>query len=196
MPEAIPPPRRSALVLFAHPQAHLSRVNRPLAEAARAVPGVVVHDLYNTYPDFFIDVPFEQARLAAADIVVFLHPIQWYSMPALLKEWVDAVLLPGWAYGEHGHALEGKTYWMAATTGSPAAAYSAEGAHGRPFDDYLHAFRQTARLCGMRWAAPHILHGAHQVDAAAVQAHVDEFVARLTSALNHTLPPGKNDNGT
>lgn len=177
-------PGRTALVLFAHPQAHLSRVNRPLADAARAIAGVTVHDLYDSYPDFYIDVAAEQARLAAADVVVFLHPIQWYSMPALLKEWVDAVLLPGWAYGEHGHALAGKTYWMAATTGSQADAYSATGVHGRAFDDYLPPFRQTAALCRMRWEPPHILHGAHQVSAGAVQAHVDAFVARLQLLLS------------
>ena len=184
MAEQLPPSGRSALVLFAHPQAHLSRVNRPLAEAARAVPGVRVHDLYDSYPDFYIDVAAEQARLAAADVVVFLHPIQWYSMPSLLKEWVDAVLLPGFAHGEHGHALHGKTYWLVATTGSQADAYRAGAVHGRPFDDYLPAFRQTAQLCGMRWETPHILHGAHQVDAAAVQAHVDAFAARLALLLS------------
>ena len=185
----------TALVVFAHPQTHLSRFNRPLAEAARAVPGVTVHDLYNAYPDFYIDVRAEQARLAAVDIVVFLHPIQWYSMPALLKEWVDMVLLPGWVYGEHGHALDGKTYWLVATTGSPAEAYQAGGAQGRPFDDYLHAFRQTARLCRMHWAPPLILHGAHQSDAAALEAHLQAFLARLGQLLEHP-PTDQAPNGT
>lgn len=187
MSDPIPPSRAKALVLYAHSRPHLSRVNRPLAEAARRMPGVLVHDLYEAYPDFFIDVPAEQARLAAADIVVFLHPIQWYSMPALLKEWGDTVLLPGWAYGEGGHALEGKTYWLVATTGSAAEAYQADGVHGRPFDEYLHAFRQTARLCRMRWAPPLVLHGAHQRDAAAIEAHIQAFVAGLAQLLHDPL---------
>lgn len=186
MAEPSPQSRRSALVLFAHPQAHLSRVNLPLANAARKLPGVVVHDLYDSYPDFYIDVPAEQARVNGADVLVFLHPVQWYSMPSLLKEWIDAVLLPGWAYGEHGRALAGKSYWMVATTGSPADAYSVDGVHGRPFDDYLPAFRQTAQLCGMHWETPHILHGARQVDNAAVQAHVNAFTARLAVLLAGT----------
>lgn len=185
MSAPLPVPQAKVLVVFAHPRAHLSRVNRPLAEAARTVPGVLVHDLYQAYPDFYIDVPAEQARLAAADIVVFLHPIQWYSMPALLKEWVDTVLLPGWAYGEHGHALECKTYWLVATTGSPAEAYRADGVQGRPFDDYLHAFRQTARLCRMHWEPPLILHGAQQLDAGALEAHTHAFLTRLTHLLQH-----------
>lgn len=180
------PRPRTALVLYAHARPHLSRVNRKLAAAASALPDVSVHDLYERYPDFYIDVAAEQARVAAADVIVFLHPIQWYGMPSLLKEWADAVLLPGWAYGEDGHALAGKTYWLVATTGSPADAYSAAGTHGRPFDDYLHPMRQTAQLCGMRWEPPHILHGAHLVDEAALQAHVDAFVQRLGDLLGNS----------
>lgn len=176
---------RSVLVLYAHSTPHLSRVNRKLADAARMLDGVEVHDLYETYPDFFIDVAAEQARAQAADMLVFLHPLQWYSMPALLKEWVDSVLLPGWAYGQDGHALAGKTFLLAVSTGSPAQAYAAGQVHGRPFEDYLPAFRQTAELCRMRWAEPHVLHGAHHVDGAAVDAHVDAFVRRLDAFLHH-----------
>ncbi len=168
-------------VLYAHPSAHLSRVNRALAERARSIEGVRVHDLYDTYPDFYIDVAREQALASDADVIVFLHPIQWYSMPSLLKEWLDAVLQPGWAYGDGGDALRGKTYWLVASTGSAEDAYSGAGPHGRPFAHYLPPFEQTAALCGMRWESPHILHGAHHVDAGALQAHVDAFGARLAA---------------
>jgi glutathione-regulated potassium-efflux system ancillary protein KefF len=176
------------LVLYAHPSAHLSRVNRRLADAARAIPGVRVHDLYDSYPDFYIDVAREQALAEAADAIVLLHPIQWYSMPSLQKEWLDAVLQPGWAYGEQGGALAGKACWLAATTGSAADAYRAGAAHGRPFADYLPHYQQTAALCGMRWEEPHILHGAHQVGEAAVAAHVNAFGARLAAFSSTDLP--------
>lgn len=177
-PQQIPQQRR-ALVLFAHPTPHRSRVNRKLADAARQVDNVDVHDLYEAYPDFYIDVPAEQARVEAADLLVFLHPFQWYSMPALMKEWIDVVLLPGWAYGRGGTALTGKTYLLAVTTGSPADAYAPGATHARPFADYLPAFRQTAALCGMHWAAPHVLHGAHDADADTIEAHAAAFAARL-----------------
>src|SRR3954471_14966828 len=87
------------LVLYAHATPHRSRVNRRLADAARSLPNARVHDLYEQYPDFHIDVAYEQALLADADLIVFQHPIQWYGMPALLKEWVDTVFERGWAYG-------------------------------------------------------------------------------------------------
>lgn len=177
------------LVLFAHPAPHRSRVNRRLAEAARSVPGVLVRDLYETYPDFHIDIATEQALLAGAEVVVFVHPIQWYSMPSLMKEWVDTVLAAGWAYGAGGTALAGKTYWLAATAGSDADAYASQGAHGRPLDDYLHAFRQTAALCGMRWETPALLYGAHQVDNASVDRHVESFRQRLQAFAAPDLQP-------
>ena len=94
-------------MIAAHPHWRDSRVNRRLLAAARAVPGVEVCDLYGSYPDFAIDVEAEQARLAKARLVVLVHPIQWYSMPALQKLWLDDVLGYGWAYGTGGHALEG-----------------------------------------------------------------------------------------
>ncbi|MES3023757.1 MAG: NAD(P)H-dependent oxidoreductase [Pseudomonadota bacterium] len=175
------PPNPRILVLYAHPAPHQSQVNQRLAQAAARLPHVTVHDLYETYPDFAIDVAREQALVEQADMLVFLHPIYWYSMPSLLKEWVDAVLQPGWAYGKDGAALQGKRYWLVVTTGSAAEAYQPGAPHGRPFADFLAPFEQTAALCGMRWIAPHVLHAAHAGDAAAVEAHIAAFAERLAA---------------
>jgi glutathione-regulated potassium-efflux system ancillary protein KefF len=170
---------QSILVLYAHPAPHRSPVNRRLADAARATPGVVVQDLYDTYPDFDIDAAHERALAAQAGLLVFLHPIRWYGMPSLLKEWMDVVMVPGWAYGTPDSALRGKGYWLVATTGSGADAYQPGGLHGRPFEDFLAPFEQTAALCGMDWLAPLVMHGAAGAGEAAVDAHVAEFTRRL-----------------
>ena len=173
------PPR--ILIIFAHAMPHASRINRAMIDAARALPNVTVRDLYETYPDFHIDVAAEQALLDAADLVVFQHPIQWYSMPALMKEWLDVVLEAGYAYGEGGIALHDKAYWLCVTTGSPAAAYREGGLHNFAFEAFLPQFRQTADLCGMAWQPPLVLHGAHQVTQEEVAAHVARYVALLAA---------------
>jgi glutathione-regulated potassium-efflux system ancillary protein KefF len=174
---------RHILVLYAHPAPHRSPVNRRLAETAQATPGVVLHDLYDTYPDFDIDAERERALAREASVLVFLHPIRWYGMPSLLKEWLDVVLVPGWAYGkrdgERTGELQGKGYWLVATTGSGEDAYQPGGLHGRPFADFLAPFEQTAALCGMDWIAPLVMHGAAQAGEAAIDAHVAEFARRL-----------------
>jgi glutathione-regulated potassium-efflux system ancillary protein KefF len=167
------------LVLAAHPNWRESRVNRQLVAAARRVRRVVVHDLYAKYPDYDIDVPTEQALLAAAKLVVWLHPIQWYSMPPLQKLWLDEVLQYGWAYGPGGEALLGKDLWLAVTTGGSEASYHPQGYNRHFFDAFLPPYEQTAALCGLRFLPPLVLHGARAAADDDVAAHVEVFENRL-----------------
>ena len=173
--------RPGVYVLAAHPHWRDSRVNRRMLAAARGVAGVDVNDLYGSYPDYAIDVEAEQARLLKADLIVLLHPIQWYSMPALQKLWMDEVLSYGWAYGAGGTALQGKDVWLAATTGSPESAYHPQGYHRFFFDAFLPPYEQTAALCGMRFLPPLMFHGARSAPEAEVAAHIDTFAQRLGS---------------
>lgn len=46
------------------------------------------------------DIAAEQARVDRADALVLVYPIYWWSMPALLKGWIDRVFANGWAYDE------------------------------------------------------------------------------------------------
>jgi len=173
--------RPGVYVLAAHPNWRESRVNRLLAERARAVPGVQVQDLYGRYPDYDIDVAAEQASVQAAELLVLLHPIQWYSMPPLMKLWLDDVLTYGWAYGSRGTALNGKNLWLVATTGGPESSYHPRGYNRYFFDAFLPPYEQTAALCGMRFLPPLLLHGAHRASAEEVRQHVDVFGQRLAS---------------
>ncbi|UUZ50013.1 NAD(P)H-dependent oxidoreductase [Massilia sp. B-10] len=90
--------------------------------------------------------------------------------------------------GRHGPGLS-KRYWLVVTVSSDEHAYQEGAAHGRPFDDYLPPFRQTAALCGMAWEAPLVLFGAHKVDNATVDAHIDAFRRQLTAWARPDLQP-------
>ena len=46
------------------------------------------------------DAIAEQARIDNADALVLVFPIYWWSMPGLLKGWIDRVFSNGWAYEE------------------------------------------------------------------------------------------------
>jgi NAD(P)H dehydrogenase (quinone) len=54
------------------------------------------------------DVLREQRRVDAADALIIVFPIYWWSLPARLKGWIDRVFTNGWAYadGTNG-AVEG-----------------------------------------------------------------------------------------
>jgi glutathione-regulated potassium-efflux system ancillary protein KefF len=170
------------VVVHAHPYPARSRAVAALLAAIADVPGLHVRSLYQLYPDFDIDAAAERAALEPARLVVFLHPLYWYSVPALLKHWFDAVLVKGWAYGEGGTALAGKPCLWAVTTGGDEEAYSASGRHGRAFEDFAPVVERTARYCGMRWLEPFVLHGAHSVDEEALRAAAIGLRARIAEA--------------
>ena len=171
-------------LLAAHPHWRDSRVNRLLVRAARGVEGVEINDLYDSYPDYVIDVEAEQAKLSRADLIVLLHPIHWYSMPPLQKLWLDEVLSYGWAYGTGGTALVGKDLWLVATTGGPVDSYHPQSYNRYFFDAFLPPYEQTGVLCGMRFLPPLILHGARSASDAEVHSHVQTFTDRLGSFPN------------
>ncbi|SDD39266.1 NAD(P)H-dependent oxidoreductase [Kordiimonas lacus] len=168
-----------ALVLFAHPNPQRSRLNRHLILAARQVPEVAVHDLYEMYPDMHINVAHEQEALVQADLVVFQFPIYWFSAPAILKEWQDSVLTKGFAFGAGGTALKGKHFMLAVTTGGDAASYAETRPHGAPMSAYLRPFEQTASFCGMRLVTPYICHGVGQITPADIKGEAERFTAAI-----------------
>lgn len=87
------------LILFAHPALEKSRIHSSLIRHVKHLHGVNIHDLYEAYPDFDIDVKREQQLLMMHDVIIWQHPFYWYSSPALIKQWLDLVLEHGWAYG-------------------------------------------------------------------------------------------------
>ena len=176
------------LVLFAHPSLDRSEVNRPMALATADTDGVTFVDLYAEYPDFQIDIDREQERLLNHDVIVFMHPLYWYSTPAILKEWQDLVLEHGFAYGSDGTALHGKIFFNALTAGGTEAAYCAQGYNHYTIRELLHPLEQTAALCGMRYLPPFALFGARSaVEEERVDAHVADWVKVLEALRDERL---------
>jgi glutathione-regulated potassium-efflux system ancillary protein KefF len=178
------PSHADVLVIVAHPSLEQSRANQRLMKAAQQLPRVQVRDLYARYPDYLIDVAAEQAALSAAKLVVWQHPIHWYSMTPLMKLYLDEVLAFNWAYGPNGSALRGKDVWLVATTGGPEDSYHPSSYNRYFFDAFLPPYEQTAALCGMRFLQPMLLHGAHQVTDVALTEHAAIYSQRLSSYPN------------
>ena len=166
-------------VIHAHPYPSRSRVNRALAEALAKLPGVDLRSLYALYPDFDIDVAAEQEALARAQLVVWMHPLYWYSVPSLLKHWFDKVLEFGWAYGDGVGALRGKSCLWVPIAGGSEATFESGGLHGHPFASFAPPIEQTARFCGMRWEPPHVVYEADDAD----EVRLSQLVTNLTQRL-------------
>lgn len=151
------------LILFAHPALQKSRVNSNLISYVKDLEGVTFHDLYEAYPDFHIRVSYEQKLLLDHDIVVFHHPIFWFSVPALLKEWMDLVLEHGWAYGKNGTALRGKKLLSVVSTGGRESLYSKKGFNRHTIGEFLAPISQTAHVCAMDYLPPFVIYGTHTI---------------------------------
>lgn len=169
------------LVLVAHPDMSLSRVNAAMVAQLRDKPGITLHDLYAHYPDFRIDVPQEQRLLCQHHVIVMQYPFYWYSAPALLKEWKDRVLERGFAFGEGGDALHGKILQLAISTGGPSGAYQPDGYNRYTIEELVRPFEQTAHLCGMHYYPPRVIQGVSQLSAASIDAYAREYGEYLRS---------------
>ena len=167
---------RKILILFAHPAFHKSRINKELVASVRHENGITLNDLYENYPDFYIDVEKEKGLLLEHDIIVWHHPFYWYSAPAILKEWFDLVLQHGFAYGTHGRALEGKTAFSVISTGGRKEVYSEEGRNHYTVNQFLIPFRQSANLCRMDYLPPFVVHGSHIISQEGIKAEAKKYL--------------------
>ena len=151
------------LILFAHPRYEESRTNQVLVKAIPRTEAITFHDLYELYPDFNIDVETEKQLLLEHDIVIWHHPLYWYSAPPLVKQWIDLVLEFKWAYGPGGDALKGKMAFNAVTSGGPREAYQQNSRNRFTLQEFLRPFEQTVRLCHMTYLPPFAVQGTHRL---------------------------------
>lgn len=157
-------------MLFAHPSYQKSVLNKSLNQQYNGVSQITFHDLYEEYPNFIIDIEKEQDLLVAHDIIIFQHPLYWYSSPALIKEWMDVVFQHGFAYGADGRVLKNKTYASVVTTGADPVSYLNDNS----IRNVLQPFERTARFCNMNYLPPFVIHGGLKIKS----EHTDSNLAQ------------------
>jgi glutathione-regulated potassium-efflux system ancillary protein KefG len=175
------PAARDCLVVVAHPNLPKSRINAELLRAAGGQERVTLHVLYACYPDFAVDGDRERRLLDEHRTIVLQFPFRWYSTPPLLKLWLDEVLAHGYAYGTGGTALHGKVLQLAISTGRPAHEYRRDGDAGFTMAELLRPFEVTARLCGLRFAEPFLVHGGRQIPDSILAEHARQYQKLLAN---------------
>lgn len=147
------------LIISGHPDLSTSVANKAiLEELEKAFPDAEIRKLDQLYPTANIDVDAEQKALLEANLIVWQFPFWWYSLPWLMKKWLDEVFLHGFAHGSTGK-LGGKKLLVSFTTGAPAEAYTGgEGSIG-DINKMLEMFPATAILCGLDYQGAFYIHG-------------------------------------
>ncbi|NED32013.1 NAD(P)H-dependent oxidoreductase [Streptomyces sp. SID8499] len=158
---------------------------KPQAEQLRAVADGTLDATVRAHLD----------RLLAADLLVLSFPLWWFSLPAVLKGWIDRVFVMGGVFGgQHGlfeeAALAGRRAMLLVTTGGSRESFQPGGMLGAMDDFLFHIHRGMLEFVGYRVLAPVITYGpAHlteQERAAALDA-VRESVA-LVAADPRAVP--------
>ncbi len=180
---------KKILILFAHPAFHKSRINKVLMQEISGIEGVTINQLYENYPDFFIDVNKEQKLLVEHDVIIWHHPFYWYSAPALIKEWMDLVLEHGFAYGARGRQLEGKTVLSVISTGGSKEVYCQGGRNNFTINQFLTPFEQTANLCRMNYLPPFVVYGSYTIEKKDVLVFAKAYREMLIALRDETIDP-------
>jgi len=167
------------LILFAHPMFERSVVHQALVQHIPTSVHITFHDLYEEYPDFDVDIYREQALLMEHDIIIWQHPMYWYSCPPLLKQWIDLVLEYNWAYGKKGNFLKDKLIFQVITTGGKQENYCATGRDRFTIPDLLEPFNQTAKVCQMNYLPPFVIHGTHDISEEEIDFHCKQYLKLL-----------------
>lgn len=127
------------LVIVSHPDLAESQTQQFFLQGIGNESSLKVHHLDALYSDGVIDVEEERALLKKYDRVVFQFPFYWYSMPALLKQWLDTVLdeeeIFNWAIKELG---------VVVMIGVAEKEYGAGGRELFTIDEYLRPFQGIA----------------------------------------------------
>jgi NAD(P)H dehydrogenase (quinone) len=127
---------------------HVDRADFPLlAQDARFIPVAASKDAFAA-DSLTEDVRAEIEKLLWADALILQFPLWWFSMPAILKGWIDRVFAYGFAYGVGEHSdkrwgdrygegtLAGRRAMLIVTAGGWEEHYAARGVNG-PIDDLL-----------------------------------------------------------
>jgi NAD(P)H dehydrogenase (quinone) len=132
---------------------------------------------------FAPDVRAELEKLLWADAIIWTFPLWWFSLPAILKGWVDRVFVMGDVYGGGRvyatGTLKGRRAMLAFTTGGPAASYAPGGFNG-DLNVLLYPIHHGMfRFTGMEVLPPFVVYGPARMSDEERAAALEAWRVRL-----------------
>ncbi|MFD5831536.1 NAD(P)H-dependent oxidoreductase [Lentzea sp. NPDC060358] len=136
------------------------------------------------------DVREEQARLAAAELLVLQFPLWWYGPPAILKGWFDRVLTTGFAHGDADPelgvprrfgdgGLVGRKALVVVTVGEDEASLGPRGIAG-DLDSLLFPITHGVLwYVGIETLDLHVVHDADSLDPRGAGREAERLAARI-----------------
>lgn len=126
-----------------------------------------------------LDINAKQDMLIHADRIIFSFPFYWYSYPAVMKQWIEDLFTPGFAYARGGDKLNGKEFIVFTTLGAPEDAYRCTGFHHYTLEEFLRPIEQIVRYVGGIYLPPYVIYRSLFLSEAEIDDHVNKAAAYL-----------------
>jgi len=129
------------------------------------------------------DILAEIEKVLWCDLLILNFPLFWFSTPAILKGWIDRVLISGLTYGgkrfyDRG-GLKGKKAMITLTLGGREHMLDEDGVHG-PLEDMLRPLlRGTLYYTGMSVLPPFVAWHVPYISDAARKDYLKAYERRL-----------------
>jgi len=146
------------------------------------------------------EVRAEQQKLRDADLVILHFPLWWFTMPAILKGWIDRVFTYDFAYGaklsRYGAGpFAGKRAMVATTAGGRSGHYTARGVNG-PTEDLLFPVNHgVLHFTGFDVLPPFVEHSAVHLDDESYTAIAGRYRDRIKAAFTTEPIPYRSESG-
>ncbi|CAH0418741.1 NAD(P)H-dependent oxidoreductase [Periweissella ghanensis] len=141
------------LIIVAHDDYKQSGTQQFLLHQVPQAGEVTWHLLAN---DQAIDVAHEQQLLREHQRIIFQFPLYWYSVPVNLRQWQDAVLTKGFAYGTNA-ILAGKEFGVVVSLGEPLDEYQAGGREHYTISELLKPLQAMANKLNWQYLKPLVI---------------------------------------
>lgn len=137
------------------------------------------------------DITAELEKVKWADLIIFNFPIYWYSMPAIMKGWIDRVLVSGYCYGgmrfyDRG-GLAGKKALVATSLGGQPHMFQPGSIHGELEAMLKPILQGTLAYTGLAVLPPFVAFHVPYIADEQRAGYLNNYAARL-DALETTEP--------
>jgi len=139
---------------------------------------------------FELNIAGEQEKLEWCDLMIWQFPLWWFSVPGILKGWVDRVFAMGRVYGQ-GQIYENgvfrhKKALLSLTTGGPADDYSSGGLNGDLNGILRPLQRGILEFTGFTVLDPHVVYGPARLSSEERELELLRWDHRLLNIFTET----------
>lgn len=143
---------------------------------------------------FTPDIQAEIDKLLACDLLILQFPLWWFSVPAIMKGWIDRVFVNGTVYGAGGKrfdngGLKGRKAMLAFTTGCFPDMMEPDGLLGQRDVILWHLQHGTFGYGGLQVLQPFVGFSIQYTDEAQRKAYLDAYEARLRGIEQEEVMP-------